>query len=171
VEERHLVDAARWKSWLQSQDFLAAVALLAIGGFALYESAELTFGSLAKFGPGLLPRVLAGAVVVSGVFILIGSLLQDSDRIGEFRLRGPIFIGSALVVFAITIKPFGLIVAAPLVILVSAAADSQTRWHEAVALAALLTGASILVFGYLLTLSIPMFPSAQTVASLTSFFR
>lgn len=156
----------RLRSWLQSQDFLAGVSLLAIGGFALYESADLTFGSLSKFGPGLLPRVLGVGVVWAGVVILIVGFLVPGDEKMDFKLRGPIFIGAALIVFAATIKSLGLIIAAPLTILIASAANAQSRWREAAMLAAMLTGASILVFGYLLRLSMPILPSPQALATL-----
>lgn len=156
----------RLRSWLKSQDFLAGLSLLAIGGFALYESADLTFGSLAKFGPGLLPRVLGIGVVLAGFLLLIVGYFAGSDRIDSYRLRGPIFIAGSLVAFAASIKPLGLIAAAPLAILIASAADAQTRWLEAAILAVVLTGASILVFGCLLGLSIPIFPSLQALATL-----
>ncbi len=168
---RDLASVEHLKSWLHSQDFLAGVALLAIGGFSLYESADLAFGSLAKFGPGLLPRALGLGVVLAGAFILIASVIQPNDRVTDFRLRGPIFVGAALVVFAVTIRPFGLIVAAPLAVLIAGIADTQTRWRETAALALLLTAACVLVFGYLLKLSIPMFPWAPAIASLTSVLQ
>ncbi len=171
MEDKDLNNIVRLRSWLQSQDLLAGLALLAIGGFALYESADLTFGSLSKFGPGLLPRVLGIGVVLSGVLILIISLFVPGDRVTDFRLRGPIFVSAALAAFAITIKPLGLVVAAPLTILIASVADTQIRWREAALLAGALAGASILVFGYLLNLSIPMFPSLQAIASLVPASR
>jgi putative tricarboxylic transport membrane protein len=151
------------KSWLSSQDFLAGVALLCIGGFALYQGANLTAGSLAQFGPGLLPRVLAIGVVLSGALILVIGIVRPGEQVSDFRLRGPIFISAALSVFALAIKPLGLIVAAPLTILIASLADPQTRWQEAALLAALITAASLLVFGYLLSLSIPSFPSREVM--------
>ena len=158
-------------SGLLGQDPLAGLVLLGVGGFALYDSADLRFGSLAQFGPGLLPRLLAIGVVLSGLFILTLSAFSRGEEVRDFRLRAPIFIGAALASFALTITPFGLIVAAPLTIVIASLADPQTRLRESIALAALLTAASILIFGQLLNLSVPSLPPQSTLEMLTAILR
>lgn len=169
--DRNASNAGRVRHWLFGQDALAGIALLSIGGFALYETRDLTFGSLADFGPGLLPRVLASGVVFTGVIILIASALSPGERIYDFKVRGPIFVSAALTAFAITIGTFGLVVAAPVTVLVSSLADPRSRIRDTLALAALLTIASIVVFGYLLNLSIPLYPSQTTLDRVATVLR
>jgi putative tricarboxylic transport membrane protein len=105
------------------------------------------------------------------LLILVITAFVPGERVSNFNLRGPLFIGAALAAFAVSIRPLGFVVAGPLTILIASIADSQTRWREAALLAALLTGVSIIIFGYLLDLSIPMLPSPQAIASLGSAFR
>jgi len=169
--DRNARDAARLRFWLLGQDPLAGIVLLSVGGFAFYDTADLTFGSLADFGPGLLPRLLATGVVFAGAIILVASIFSPGERVQDFKLRAPIFIAAGLAAFALTIGKFGLVVAAPLVVLVSSLADAQARPRDTLALAALLTAASILIFGYLLSLSIPVFPSRATLDSIATVLR
>ena len=63
-----------------------------------------------------------------------------------------------MLVFAATIRPWGLIVAGPLAIIVSSLADKETRPIEIVLFAAVMTAACIGLFKILLRLPIPVFP-------------
>ncbi|MDQ8697372.1 tripartite tricarboxylate transporter TctB family protein [Hyphomicrobium sp. LHD-15] len=159
------------KSWVPTQDFVAGIALLALGGFALYQSAGLPTGSLSAVGPGLLPRGLAFGIVFMGVLIILLDFTRPGERLGIVHLRPPVFIFAALMAFALTIKPLGLLGAVPIAVGLAGFASTETQWREIVVLAAALTVACIVVFGYLLTLSIPVGPSGWPVAAFAAFWK
>jgi putative tricarboxylic transport membrane protein len=159
------------KSWVPTQDFVAGIVLLALGGFAIFESANLTAGTLSAFGPGLLPRTLAIGVVLMGALILLLDLFDPGERIEALSWRGPVFISASLFVFALTIKPLGLLGAIPLTIAFAGGASPETRWREIAVLAAGMTVACIVVFGYLLTLSIPVGPSWWPTHAFTTLWK
>lgn len=143
--------------------------MLALGGFALFQGASLPAGSLSAFGPGLLPRALGISIVLMGLLMIALDLANPGERLGVVYLRPPIFIFAALMAFALTIKPLGLVGAVPMTVGLAGFASSETKWREIAALAIWLTIACVVVFGYLLTLSIPIGPSGWSGSALVVF--
>jgi hypothetical protein len=74
------------------------------------------------------------------------------DRSG---LRGPLFLVGGLLAFALTVRSLGLLVAAPLLALISGAASAETRFGELVVFAIVMTALCIGVFKYALNLPMP----------------
>ncbi len=133
--------------------FLLGLAIVGyIGGFSL------PFGQLSGIGSGLLPKVVALLVAAFGVALLVQGFLSEGDKLEQWAIRGPIFVLSGVLVFAVTIRPLGLVVAGPLAVIVSALADKDTRPVEVAILALALTVASGLMFKELLSLPIPFDP-------------
>jgi hypothetical protein len=133
--------------------FLLALAIVGyVGAFSL------PFGQLSGIGSGLLPKVVAVMVGAFGVTLLVQAFLTEGDRLERWAVRGPIFVLSGVLVFAVTIRPWGLLVAGPLAVIVSALADRDTRPVEVVVLAVALTMLSGLLFKELLSLPIPFDP-------------
>jgi hypothetical protein len=133
--------------------FLLGLAIVGyIGGFSL------PFGQLSGIGSGLLPKVVALMVAAFGVALLVQGFFSDGDKLDQWAIRGPIFVLSGVLVFAVTIRSFGLVVAGPLAVIVSALADRDTRPVEVAILALALTVASGLMFKELLNLPIPFDP-------------
>lgn len=159
------------KSWVPTRDFVAGVTLLALGGFALFQGANLPAGSLGAFGPGLLPRALAIGIVFMGALIIFLDFVSPGAHLETIHLRPPIFIFAALMAFALTIKPLGLLGAVPITVGLAGFASAETQWREIAALAAVLTVACIVVFGYLLTLSIPVGPSGWSASALAALWK
>ena len=77
------------------------------------------------------------------------------DRWG---VRGPIFILGAAVAFALAVRPLGLAVAGPLVIVISAMASRETRLVEMLIFGTIITAFCLLLFKFALNLPIPVAP-------------
>jgi hypothetical protein len=134
--------------------FLIGIAALGfVGGFSL------PFGQLSGIGSGLMPKTVAVLVGAFGLLLLAQSLLAHGDRLDAWAVRGPIFVLIGVLVFAATIRPWGLIVAGPLAVAVSALADKDTRPVELAILAVALTLVAGLLFKELLSLPIPFDPA------------
>jgi putative tricarboxylic transport membrane protein len=138
------------------QDLVAGASLLAACLFALWAAAPLDAGRLGAPGPGLLPRVLAVLLGVSGLWLVGLSLFRPGESLGRWPVRGPLFIALAVAVFALTIRVPGLAVAGPAAILVSGAASSETRWRELAVFSVAVTVGCILLFRSVLHLPIPI---------------
>jgi len=130
---------------------------LAIVGFA--GGFKLPFGQLSGIGSGLMPKTVAVLVATFGVLLLVQGLFVTGDRLEAWAIRGPIFVLSGVLVFAATIRPWGLVVAGPLAVIVSALADRDSRPAELAVLAVVLTMLCGLLFKELLNLPIPFDPA------------
>jgi len=109
-------------------------------------------------GPGLMPKLVAGLIAAVGVLIMVLGLAPSADRLQSMRLRGPIFILGAAIVFAATIRTLGLAVAGPLTWIIAAMADPDSRWVEIVLFALVMTALCVGLFKYALRLPIPLLP-------------
>jgi hypothetical protein len=138
------------------QDFVAGTSLVVLALCALWASRDLVGGRLGAPGPGMVPRVLAGGVLLNGIALVIGSLVRKGEALTGWSLRGPFFICLAVLAFALTIRTPGLAVAGPAVILVGGAASPETRWRELALFSVGITVVCILLFRTLLHLPIPI---------------
>lgn len=140
------------------QDAAAGAFLLVIAGIALWLGADLPVGTVRQLGPGMFPRVLAILVGVVGVMIVIDAFLQSGEGLERWPLRAPLFILGAAIAFGFAVRPLGLIVAAPLVMLVGAFASPETRIREVLAFGVVMTVFCVGLFKYALGLPIPVAP-------------
>jgi putative tricarboxylic transport membrane protein len=150
-----------------SRDLSAGACLLGIAAVATWQGSGLDLGTLRQMGPGMLPRVLAVLVGVCGGAIGARSLLhpqqQEPEAPGAARgvwlaLRAPVFLMLAATVFGLSVRPLGLVVAAPLAIFVSTLASPETRRWESLWFALGMTAFCIVLFRRMLGLSIPVAP-------------
>lgn len=131
-----------------------AIALILIGLFMVYKGIGYGTGTVRQMGPGFFP-VAVGA----GLSVLALGIIVEFRRGGVARLNAPIrpiaFITLALVIFAATVKPFGLIPSTIMLILIGSFADKEMTilraGLSAVALAALGYCVFILGFGLPIT--------------------
>lgn len=140
------------------QEAAAGLFLLALAGFGLWQTAELTTGTLRQLGPGMMPRLLSILTGLCGLALLVLAFLKPGNPLERWSLRGPLFILGAVVVFGLTIRPLGFLVAGPLAVLLGGLASAETRFRELVIFAAVMTGFCFLLFKVLLTLPIPVAP-------------
>lgn len=152
-------------------DTVAGVLLSALALLIWYGSAPLPVGELSYFGSGFMPRICAAALLIGGMSLLFRGITQPSSDAEQLVLvmRGPIFVGCAILVFALTIKGYaigpltipqlGLVVAGPLSIFISGFGSVEARPRELIVLALGLTGLGTLVFVDLLSVALPTLPS------------
>jgi hypothetical protein len=138
------------------QDLLAGFVLVAVALFALWASGNLSQGRLGALGPGMMPRATAVLVGVVGLFVALNAFLAPGPRLERWSLRGPFFVCLALVAFAVTIRWIGLLVAGPLVAIISGAASPDTRIKEILIFGIAVTIFSVVLFRYVLNLPIPV---------------
>lgn len=102
-------------------------------------------------------------VTVFGILyaaLLIGLLaynLREPGWLDRTGLRGPLFVVGGLLAFALTVRNVGLLLAAPLLAIISGAASHETRFGELILFAIFMTLLCVGVFKYALNLPIPVF--------------
>jgi hypothetical protein len=146
------------KSTRFNREICAGLFLIAAAALGYYAAYPLETGSLSGVGSGLLPKAVAVGSGLFGIYLVALGLLGSDERVEGFSLRGTIFILGSIVAFAATVRPFGLLVAGPLAMLISAMADPDTRPLEILIYTACMTAGCHLLFKVILRLPIPVLP-------------
>jgi Tripartite tricarboxylate transporter TctB family len=128
------------------RDFWTGVIYLAFGASAVLLAREYGLGTTLRMGPGYFPTVLGAALVGIGLVSLARAGLRDGSPIGPIRLTGLLAICGATLGFGLLVRGAGLVVALPLLVLLSARASIHFRWRPTLILAAGLTLFCVLVF-------------------------
>lgn len=140
------------------QDFFGGLALIAVALFALWASRTLSGMQGFSFGPGTAPRLFAYLLIGFGVAITLMGVVLPGPKLNRWSLRGTVLTTAAILVFAATIRPLGLILSSFLTFLVSAAATPETRWIEAMIAATLMALGCAVLFVYVLALPFHFWP-------------
>ncbi len=114
--------------WIRGpQDFVGGLALIAIALFALWASSDLQGMHGFSFGAGTAPRMFAVLLLVLGIAVMVVGLVYDGEHITTYAWRGPLFVSLAILSFAITIRPLGLVVSAFASFMISALGTPETQ--------------------------------------------
>jgi putative tricarboxylic transport membrane protein len=140
------------------QDFAAGLFLLAIAGVGFLGAWDLKSGTLGGLGPGLLPKAVAVLVAAFGVLLIIQAFMTEGHGLERWSVRGPLFVLGATMVFAWTIREWGLVVTGPVAVLIAACADKDVRLLEILPFAIVLTVFCTALFKFMLRLPIPLAP-------------
>src|SRR5205814_5480721 len=91
--------------------------------------------------PGRAADVLCAAATGIVVVLLAFVLMRIAPR-------GPLMITAATIVFGVTVRPLGLVIASFISLVVSAYATDEIRWIETLICAAVLTAFCSILFPY-----------------------
>jgi putative tricarboxylic transport membrane protein len=138
---------------------------LATAGFALWATSELPGMRGFAFGPGTAPRLFAGVLLVLSLAVALMGLFTPGEARESYAIRGPLIVTASILLFAVTIRSAGLVVASFLSIVVSAAATKEVRWLETIIWAAVLTVFCVLLFHYGLNQPLQIWPSGFDLTS------
>ncbi len=145
--------------WVRGpQDFVGGLAMMAVALFALWASSDLQGMHGFSFGAGTAPRMFAVLLLLLGGAVALVGILSDGPHIAAYSWRGPLFVSAAIVFFAVSIRPLGLVVTAFASFMIAALGSEETKWLEATIVGACLTLGCALLFPYVLGLPMPMFP-------------
>jgi len=100
---------------------------------------------------GISPDIIVAAVGAVAVLGLAFALMRVAPR-------GPLFITAATLIFAVTVRPLGLVFASFVSLVVSAYATDEIRWVETLIWAAVLTLFCSLLFPWGLNLPLQLWP-------------
>ena len=140
------------------KDFFGGLGLTLLAAFAWWATSDLPGQQGFAFGPGTAPRifiVLLGAVSLA---IVVHGLVVIGPALERWSLRGPLFVLSAVLVFAATIRTIGLVPATFLVVTISSAASAETKWLQTLIWAVVLSLFCAVLFPYALNLPMQLWP-------------
>lgn len=129
------------------KNLLAGAIFVAFGLAFAIAAANYDLGSALKMGPGYIPVVLGGVLVLLGAIIVAEGLLAGASvPIGAVPWRGAILLTAGVVFFGATVRGLGLAPALFVTALMSAFASRRTGVVAALLMAVGLTVLCILVF-------------------------
>ncbi|MEO5732338.1 MAG: tripartite tricarboxylate transporter TctB family protein [Rubrivivax sp.] len=118
--------------------------------------------SSARPGPAYFPFGLGVLTALLGAALLFKSLTLETeggDRIGAWAWKPLLLIVAAVAAFGWLLPHLGMVIALPLLVIVSALAGDEFHWKDALVNAAVLTIGSWAIFVWGLNLVIPLWPA------------
>lgn len=138
--------------WKRSQ-FVAGIAGLLIGVFAIWESWDYPMGSVTRMGPGYFPFLLGIVLMALSIGILVFERrVSEGGDIRAPAFRGLLWVPLAVVAFAAMVERFGLAPAIIAAVFLSAQADDDLGWKETAVLALATAAVCAIVFIFILGL-------------------
>lgn len=146
------------------KDFWAGLMFLAFGiGFA-WAAQNYQMGTAVRMGPAYFPTALGGLLAVLGLVVFLKSFVARGDAMSHFYLKPLILVLGGVVIFALLLRPLGLIAATLALIFVSALGGYDFRVKEVVILFVCLAIFALLVFVKGLGLPFTLCPGAMDEA-------
>lgn len=140
-----------------THDLIGGLALAALGGFAAVYAQRYEFGELSRMGPGYFPVALGVLVALLGLVIAVPAIFRRGQPI-HVKWKTFALVMASLVVFALTLKVLGLMVATVLVVIIASLADNDTRWKGRLIIALGVAAITYLVFIVGLSMVLPVWP-------------
>jgi len=139
-----------------SKDFWSGLMLIAIGAVAVFMARDYPFGTALRMGAGFFPVVLGAALVLFGLYFAARGLRSAEKIAGNWSPRALIVLPLAFVAFGVLMEHAGFIPAMLALIVGSAAAGTEFRIGEVLALSVLLTVMCVALFIWALGLPYPL---------------
>jgi hypothetical protein len=137
-------------------DIIGGIALVALGLAAAVYAQRYEFGELNRMGPGYFPVALGVILAVLGLLIAIPAFFQEGSPIHVDW--APLFVVMAsLLIFALTLKSLGIIVATVLATL-CASLVSEFSWRARLLLSLVIATLTYIVFILGLAMVLPAWP-------------
>jgi hypothetical protein len=127
------------------RDFTSGLIYLGCGAAGLLLGRGYGMGTALRMGPGYFPAVLSGLLALIGAAAIVRSFRGAGEPI-HLAWRKVVLVLVPVVLFGLLLRPAGLVVAVPVLVVGSSVASSRFRLRSALALAAGLTVFSVLVF-------------------------
>lgn len=143
---------------LARKNLLAGLVFVAFAAFfGLTAVFDLSLGTPRRMGPGFVPALLAGSLALVGIAILIDSLRGDQEAISDIPWRGVALISASIVLFGMTVRPFGVLLPLTVSVFLASFASSKTTLARAVIVTLALVIVTLGIFKYALGRPMPLF--------------
>lgn len=139
-----------------TKEFLISLVYLVLGLGALYICRDYDMGTAGKMGAAYFPTVLSYLLIAVGLLSLVRSFIKPGPPIGTFAVKGLLLVIAAIFLFGFIVRGAGLLVALPLLVIVSASASVKFKWKSTILMAVGITAFCILVFQHALGVPLPI---------------
>jgi hypothetical protein len=141
------------------RDYYAGALMVLIGAVAINEGRNYQLGTLQKMGPGYFPIMLGALLILLGILIAGTASTggnEEQEALPHTEWRGWACIIAGPILFVLFGRFFGLLPATFACVFVAALGDRDTTLKGAAILSAGVTVFGILLFSYLLKVSMPI---------------
>lgn len=140
-------------------DILAGGVFIIFGlSFAVAAMVDYDIGTPLQMGPGFLPLLLGGMLVLLGVLVVgSGFVAEREEPLGTVPWRALVLLPIAFIVFGLTVRNLGAVGSLFITILLAALSSVRISFVSGLLIAAGLTVASVLIFIVVLQLRLPLF--------------
>jgi hypothetical protein len=128
------------------KDFWTGVIYIFVGSAACIISRDYGMGTAVKMGPAYFPTILGVLLIVIGIISVLRSFLKSGSPIGVVAWKGLVLIVVSTLLFGMIVRGAGLIIALPLLVILSASASVRFSWKTSLAEAAGITVFCIVIF-------------------------
>lgn len=140
-----------------------AAGMLVLGALILVGASDLAAGGgYSQVGPGVVPRIVGGAIILIGALLLREALtggFRGVDEEAEIHLpmnwRAFAWITAGIIVYGLLVERAGFLIASTLLFVAVARAFSSRRWVLNVLVGFAVAGFIFTVFNYGLGLQLP----------------
>ena len=141
------------------KDLWTGIIYIAFGAAALFIARDYGWGTPRKMGPAFFPGILSIILIVIGVISLVRSFIRPGTPVGRFTYNGLLMVTGATVLFGLLVRGAGLVIAMPVLVIVSAYASTKFSWRTSIVMSAVLTAFCIFIFLKGLGIPLPVFGS------------
>jgi hypothetical protein len=128
------------------KDFWTGLLYIFFGASAIFIARDYNMGTALRMGPAFFPTILGVVLALIGAIAVIRSFLAPGTPIGGFSFKGLVLVTLSVVVYGFLVRGAGLVIALPLLVIISAYASTRFRWRMTLVMAAGLTIFCALVF-------------------------
>jgi len=129
-----------------AKDFWSGLIYICLGSSAMIIARDYSMGTAVRMGPAYFPTLLGGLLIFIGTISVIRSFVVTATTIGAFAFKGIFLVIGATLLFGAIVRGAGLIVALPLLVIISAYASVHFRWRTTLIMAAGLVTFCVFVF-------------------------
>ncbi|MBS7701034.1 MULTISPECIES: tripartite tricarboxylate transporter TctB family protein [unclassified Chelatococcus] len=142
------------------KNILTGIFFIGFGAAVAYGATNYAIGSAARMGPGYFPLGLGLALALTGVGVLVSALLRATARsqLEQWPVKSVVLVLASVVLFGLLIERAGLVIALPVLVVVSSFAHSAFSWRSALLSSAVLLALSWIIFILILGLQVPLLP-------------
>jgi len=128
------------------KDFWTGIIYIVVGAAAIFVARDYGLGTPRKMGAAFFPAVLSVILIVIGIISLVRSFIRPGTPIGRIAIKGLLLVAGATVLFGFIVRGAGLLIAMPVLVIISAYASDKFNWRTSIVMAVVLTAFCILIF-------------------------
>ena len=138
------------------KDLFLGLIFLGIAAGVLVYSRQYEMGTARQMGPGYLPFVLGLVLAGFGAVLAGASFFGEHEPAEPLGMRASVLVLAAVTAFGLLIRPAGLVVSIPVLVVIAGFAYPARKTAPLVLYAACLAAGCIIVFPWMLGQQIPI---------------